>query len=583
MAELTVVIFVIGILTALVVVSYGDFKTSTISAQLKSNLLDAGMVMESARNFGNSYPASVPSTFTASNGVTISGGSYDGGKTYCLDAINSSTPSIHFYIDSVNSSLPLTGTCADVHPAPANFTAVATSSSSISLAWNTVPGTVNYVLQRDTSSSFNTPTTVTQTGTTYTSSGLTQSTTYYYRVNAINAVSASVWAITTATTTSALPAIESLTATSITDDSATMGANITSNGGYAISARGICWGLSAAPTSNCVAEGGTSTGIFTMSVINIVGGTHIYYRAYATNSYGTGYSADGTIDLFRLVDVLAVGGGGAGGKDSTYSGANNGGGGAGGYQYIQNFSMSSPQSYAVTVGAGGTVSTRNGQNSTFSTITAIGGGAGGDSSNGYAGQNGGSGGGGVQLYAARSIGSQGNSGGYRAYEGGCSGSMDTSGGGGGAGGVGGNMQPCSWTSASGGPGLSNSISGVATYYAGGGGAGNDSSTHADAYGMGGIGGGGNGARRDHNDDITGIANTGGGGGGGGFYTFYWTCPGGDGGSGIVIIRYRTGMFTATGGTITYTDINGLNPRTSPAYAGGYTVHTFTSSGNLVVN
>lgn len=40
---------------------------------------------------------------------------------------------------------------------------------------------------------------------------------------------------------------------------------------------------------------------------------------------------------------------------------------------------------------------------------------------------------------------------------------------------------------------------------------------------------------------------------------------------------------ATGGTVTYTDSNGLNPRSSPAYAGGYTVHTFTSNGTLTVN
>ncbi|MFA7209538.1 MAG: glycine-rich domain-containing protein, partial [Parcubacteria group bacterium] len=46
------------------------------------------------------------------------------------------------------------------------------------------------------------------------------------------------------------------------------------------------------------------------------------------------------------------------------------------------------------------------------------------------------------------------------------------------------------------------------------------------------------------------------------------------------IQLSTG---ATGGTITYTDLNGLNPRTSPAYPGGYTVHTFTSSGAFINN
>lgn len=40
--------------------------------------------------------------------------------------------------------------------------------------------------------------------------------------------------------------------------------------------------------------------------------------------------------------------------------------------------------------------------------------------------------------------------------------------------------------------------------------------------------------------------------------------------------------SATGGTITYTDSNGSNPRSSPAYANGYTVHTFTSDGTFTV-
>ncbi len=43
-----------------------------------------------------------------------------------------------------------------------------------------------------------------------------------------------------------------------------------------------------------------------------------------------------------------------------------------------------------------------------------------------------------------------------------------------------------------------------------------------------------------------------------------------------------GSFSATGGTITYTDSSGLNPRSSPAYAGGYTVHTFTAGGTFTV-
>ena len=40
--------------------------------------------------------------------------------------------------------------------------------------------------------------------------------------------------------------------------------------------------------------------------------------------------------------------------------------------------------------------------------------------------------------------------------------------------------------------------------------------------------------------------------------------------------------TGTGGTIMYTDSNGLNPVASPPYVGGYVVHKFTSSGTLII-
>jgi hypothetical protein len=59
--------------------------------------------------------------------------------------------------------------------------------------------------------------------------------------------------------------------------------------------------------------------------------------------------------------------------------------------------------------------------------------------------------------------------------------------------------------------------------------------------------------------VAGTANTGGGGGGAGGSSG----DGGAGGSGIVIIRYL-GPQLGTGGTVTS--------------AGGYTIHTFTSSG-----
>jgi len=54
---------------------------------------------------------------------------------------------------------------------------------------------------------------------------------------------------------------------------------------------------------------------------------------------------------------------------------------------------------------------------------------------------------------------------------------------------------------------------------------------------------------------------------------------GSGDDGYVEISTKTAE-ESEGGTITYTDSSGLNPRSSPPYAGGYTVHTFTSNGTF---
>jgi hypothetical protein len=132
----------------------------------------------------------------------------------------------------------------------------------------------------------------------------------------------------------------------------------------------------------------------------------------------------------------------------------------------------------------------------------------------------------------------------------------------------------------GGDGVQSSISGTSYYWGGGGGGASWDATSAGSGGAGGGGGGscyggytpgsgdtnginagGSGAAGTNSNGGNGGANTGGGGGGG---THAYSV-GGNGGSGIVIIRYY-GSQKATGGTITS--------------SGGYTVHTFTSSGTF---
>ncbi len=123
--------------------------------------------------------------------------------------------------------------------------------------------------------------------------GLPAGTLIYYRGYAINSAGTGYSADGTFTTLN-VPTVTSPTATSITTTSATLGATVALDGGSAITGRGICWGTSPAPAVNCVAEGNTGTGIFTKAISGLPAGTVVYYRGYATNTIGTGYSADAT-------------------------------------------------------------------------------------------------------------------------------------------------------------------------------------------------------------------------------------------------------------------------------------------------
>ncbi len=298
------------------------------------------------------------------------------------------------------------------------------------------------------------------------------------------------------------------------------------------------------PTGSMTATGGT----ITTAGLNTV---HTF----------TGSGVFSVVPNVSSVKVLVVGGGGGGGTS--------GGGGAGGVIYQGAFAVSNA-SYSIVVGTGG-ASQNNGTDSSFSTLTAVGGGRG--SNGGTNGYDGGSGGGGGENSGGPTYGGNAN---YtpiqQGYNGGGNGayvaSPYPSGGGGGAGGLGGSGTGAA-ISGNGGIGLSYSINGSSVCYAGGGGGGIRAGGTAGTATC----GGGAGSNNSSNAGTAASASTGGGGGGGSS-----TSAGGQGGSGIVIISYPTGSMNGFGGTITYTDSNNQNSRSGTPFTGGYTIHTFTSSG-----
>jgi len=87
-----------------------------------------------------------------------------------------------------------------------------------------------------------------------------------------------------------LPNVATLSITSITDTAAASGGNINDDGGAEVTARGICWSTSPNPTiDDKKTTDGTGAGIFTSNLIGLQPATPYYVKAYATNSFGTGY------------------------------------------------------------------------------------------------------------------------------------------------------------------------------------------------------------------------------------------------------------------------------------------------------
>ena len=246
--------------------------------------------------------------------------------------------------------------------------------------------------------------------------------------------------------------------------------------------------------------------------------------------------------------MVVAGGGGTGGAVAGQSGS--GGGGAGGFReykgpadcYTASPLNGNPggtavtvtaTAFPITVGGGGALGPQsgvgsNGSNSIFSTITSAGGGGG--ASKNLTSSSGGSGAGGVANPDSPASGNTPPTSPPQGQPGGPTGSTDNGGGGGGAGASGGSGSPTS--GGNGATGVATSINGSPVTRAGGGGGGAQ-------FGGGGSGGsGGGGAGGADVNGTPGTVNTGGGAGGAGSGPGQPAVCGANGGSGIVIIRYK---------------------------------------------
>jgi uncharacterized protein (TIGR02145 family) len=162
------------------------------------------------------------------------------------------------------------------------------SASDIVWDWKEVPYAIGY--KWNITNDYGTATQM-DTVTTKAETGLVCNTAYARYVWAYNTCGNSLPLTLTQTTLAcSVPTISTTDASAIASTTTTSGGNITSDGGSEVTDRGSCWGTVPNPTT---ADSKTSddkgVGTFTSNLTGLIENTTYFLRAYAINSYGTGY------------------------------------------------------------------------------------------------------------------------------------------------------------------------------------------------------------------------------------------------------------------------------------------------------
>jgi hypothetical protein len=95
--------------------------------------------------------------------------------------------------------------------------------------------------------------------------------------------------------TPSAPTVTTQAVSDVEETTATGNGNVTSDGGSAITERGVCWNTTGTPTTaDSKATSAGTTGVYTASIITLTKGELYYVRAYAINAIGTSYGAEVT-------------------------------------------------------------------------------------------------------------------------------------------------------------------------------------------------------------------------------------------------------------------------------------------------
>lgn len=178
---------------------------------------------------------------------------------------------------------------------PSDFT-VTQEGTNVKLAWQQTNMTINgfFVNRSENEGAMAEVARVDKSVLSWTDTKVNGGTKYDYEVyayagaNVSNAVTGSI------TTAVSGPVVTTVFAASnVTANSAVLGGNVTSEGGSAVTSRGVCYHTSQNPTTaNSKVVMGSGTGEFSGTITGLAANTPYYAKAYAINSYATAYGAE---------------------------------------------------------------------------------------------------------------------------------------------------------------------------------------------------------------------------------------------------------------------------------------------------
>ncbi|BDI28202.1 hypothetical protein CCAX7_002530 [Capsulimonas corticalis] len=254
-----------------------------------------------ARNFAVSVNGGADQTLTCSN---ANGGSVTMAVTLSAGANTIKFHNAASYAPDLDRITVTGATTPSAPSAPTGLTAAA-GNAQVALSWTAASGATSYSIFRGTASGGESATAIVTgvTGTTYTNTGLTNGTTYYYEVKAVNSAGSSGYSNEASAKPVAPTAPAAPTGLAATAGNAQVSLSWTASSGatsYSIF-RGT---TSGGESATAIATGVTGT---TYTNTGLTNGTTYYYEVKAVNSAGSsGYSNEDLAEPGTLPDLIVT-------------------------------------------------------------------------------------------------------------------------------------------------------------------------------------------------------------------------------------------------------------------------------------